>query len=89
MSVCTTKSCKYQKIDWENEQKRWFLRKQRKKDNFWDEYEKPCLVSSFDKSRFENFSLDGTSSEEDNMNKVNIKEDNTYEGLGDNDNRRI
>ena len=86
MSARAAESHKHRKIDRENERKRRFLRKQREEEDFWDEYEEPCSESSSDESRFEDSSHDGTSSEEDNLDKGNIRGDNICEGLGDDDN---
>lgn len=66
-----------------------FLRKDREKQNFWDKYKEFYCKSSLDKLFFENFSLDLTISEEENLNKSNIRKDNTCQDLGENNNEGV
>lgn len=76
---------KYRKIDQENKQKSWFLRKQKERKNFWDEFEELQLESGSDKLNIEDSSLNKPRFDKDNM-KVDKKQgDNIYERLGDQD----
>ncbi len=49
---------KHRKIDQKNQQRRRFLRKQREKEDFWDEHENFRSESSSDKSNFVESSFD-------------------------------
>ena len=49
---------KHRKIDQKNQQRRRFLRKQREKEDFWDEQENFRSESSSDKSNFVDSSFD-------------------------------
>lgn len=60
---------KHRKIDPKNQQKIRFLKKQKKKEEFWDEHKNFWLESSFDESDFVEFSFDRYSSVEKNLDK--------------------
>lgn len=62
------------------------MRKQREEDDCWDEYEGFRSESSFYESNFVESSLDGCSSDEENLDgREGGRGDNIEEGLGDND----
>ncbi len=62
------------------------MRKQREEDDFWDEYEGFRSESSFYESNFVESSLDGCSSDEENLDgREGGRGDSIEEGLGDND----
>ena len=78
-------SHKHRKIDREYERKKRFLKKQREEEDFWDEFEELQSESSSDESSIEDSSLVEPSSDEDNLEVVKKRGDNTCEGLGDED----
>ena len=61
------------------------MRRQREKEDYWDEYEDYSLESSSDESECDEPSPDLPSSneEEEEVTKDNRKEEGTREGLGD------
>ena len=85
MTTRTTESHKHRKIDREYERKKRFLKKQREEEDFWDEFEELQSESSSDVSSIEDCSFVEHSSDEDNLEEVKKRGDNTCEGLGDED----
>ena len=71
-----TESHKHRKIDREYE------RKKREEEDFWDEFEELQSESSSDESSIEDSSLVEPSSDEDNLEEVKKRGDNTCESLG-------
>ena len=79
-------SRKHRKVDNENQRQKEILRRQRKEEDYWDEYEDFYLESSTDESDNNEPSPDKPSSdEEEEVREDNRKEKGVYEGLGDNE----
>ncbi len=61
------------------------MRKQREEKGFWGELEEFQSESSSDESNIKDFSLNETSSDEENVEVDNKRGDNTHAGLEDQD----
>lgn len=83
ITIRAAESKKHRKIDKENQQRRRFLRNQREEEDFWDEHEDIWSGSSSDESDFVESSLEGYSSDEENLDEGENGGDGTQEGLGD------
>lgn len=77
------KSCKYWKV--ESQWKKEIFWRQKKEEDFWNEYNNPRLSSSSDKSNCDKSSQDEPNSAEKDLVIENKRKDSIYEGLGDND----
>ena len=76
---------KHRKVDRENQRIKDILRRQRKEEEFWDEYKNPSSEFSFNESNCDGCSQDGPSSKEEDLVVENKRRDCTYEGLGNED----
>ena len=79
---------KHQKIDQEAQRKRDILRQQREEEDFCDEYKDFSLESSSDESNCDRFIQDDSSKKEELVTKKK-RRDSKYEGLGDDNDRRV
>ena len=86
ITVHAAETKKHRKTDQENQRRRRFLRKQREEEDFWDQHADFRSESSSDESNFVESSLDGCSSDEEDLDvREDGRGDSIQEGLGDND----